>query len=152
LADGLWPIISAGRGVGKTAILAFAILWWMYTRPTTKIPVISVKQEQLKRNVWPEVFKWLEGSLLKEDFVWEKQKIHLVNKPEQVFTFMMSGVTKESFQGVHDPFMMSLSDEASGIPDEVFEAMLGSLTQPKNAAMLFGNPTQSTGFFIETFE
>lgn len=33
LADGKWPIISAGRGVGKTAILSWAQIWWMYTRP-----------------------------------------------------------------------------------------------------------------------
>lgn len=152
LADGKWPIISAGRGVGKTAILSWAQIWWMYTRPSARIPVISVKQDQLKRNVWPEIFKWLDGSLLRSDFVWEKTRVFLVNKEQKVFSFMMSGVTKESFQGVHDDFLLSQSDEGSGIPDEVFEAMLGSLTGPMNAAMIFGNPTQSSGFFIETFE
>ena len=154
LADGHWPIISAGRGVGKTALIAWIKQWWMYTRPTCKIPVLSTKQDQLKRNVWPECAKWLNTSHLKNDFVWEKTKIYLkgAGNDQLVYSYMTAGDTREAFQGAHDEHLLVIADESSGIKDEVFEAMLGSLTQPMNAAVLTGNPTQSTGFFIKTFE
>ena len=154
VAEGYWPIISAGRGVGKTALIAWVKQWWMYCHPTAKIPVLSTKQDQLKRNVWPECAKWLETSLLKDDFVWEKTKIYLKGpgKDQTVYSYMTAGDTREAFQGAHDEFLLVIADESSGIKDEVFEAMLGSMTQPMNAALLTGNPTQSTGFFIETFE
>ena len=152
LAQGYWPIISAGRGVGKTALIAWAKQWWMAVHPTAKIPVLSTKQDQLKRNVWPECAKWLEQSLLKPDFVWEKTKIYLKGYDQLVYSYMTAGDTREAFQGAHDEFLLVIADESSGIKDEVFEAMLGSMTQPMNAAILTGNPTQSTGFFIETFE
>jgi phage terminase large subunit len=43
-----------------------------------------------------------------------------------------------------------LADEASGIPEAVFEAASGSMSGHNATTVLTGNPTRNTGFFYET--
>ena len=46
--------------------------------------------------------------------------------------------------------MLLLADEASGIPEAVFEAASGSMSGHTATTVLTGNPTRNTGFFYET--
>ena len=46
--------------------------------------------------------------------------------------------------------MLLLADEASGIPEAVFEAASGSMSGHNATTVLTGNPTRNTGFFYDT--
>jgi hypothetical protein len=46
---------------------------------------------------------------------------------------------------------MLVVDEASGVPEQVFEAASGSMSSAGAITMLIGNPTRSSGFFWKTF-
>jgi hypothetical protein len=43
-----------------------------------------------------------------------------------------------------------VADEASGIPESVFEAAAGSMSGHNAVTILLGNPTKSSGFFFDT--
>ena len=43
-----------------------------------------------------------------------------------------------------------LDDEASGIPDIVFEVGMGALSTPGAKVVMAGNPTRTSGFFYDT--
>jgi hypothetical protein len=45
---------------------------------------------------------------------------------------------------------MLVADEASGIPEQVFEAAAGSMSGHKAVTLLLGNPVRSSGFFFDT--
>jgi len=53
-------------------------------------------------------------------------------------------------QGVHSKHVLLLADEASGIPEEVFNAAQGSMSGESATTILTGNPTRTTGFFYDT--
>jgi len=52
--------------------------------------------------------------------------------------------------GVHSENVMLVADEASGIPEEVFEAASGSMSTKGALTILTGNPTRVAGLFYET--
>jgi hypothetical protein len=47
--------------------------------------------------------------------------------------------------------MLILVDEASGVPDVVFQVGEGAMSTPNAKTVLTGNPTRSDGFFYEAF-
>jgi phage terminase large subunit len=53
-------------------------------------------------------------------------------------------------QGVHSDYVLLLADEASGIPEEVFNAASGSMSGHQCTTILTGNPTRASGFFFDT--
>jgi hypothetical protein len=53
-------------------------------------------------------------------------------------------------QGFHAEHLLFLIDEASGIPDVVFEVGMGALSTPGAKVLMAGNPTRASGFFYET--
>jgi hypothetical protein len=56
----------------------------------------------------------------------------------------------EALQGVHSDNVMLVADEASGVPEAVFEAAAGSMSGHNALTILLGNPVRSSGFFFET--
>jgi hypothetical protein len=56
----------------------------------------------------------------------------------------------EAMQGVHAEHVLLIADEASGIPEAVFEAAVGSMSGHNAVTLLLGNPTQSSGMFYDT--
>ena len=53
----------------------------------------------------------------------------------------------ESLQGFHGDHLLFVIDEASGVPEEVFEAAEGALSGPANRLLMLGNPTRNSGTF-----
>lgn len=151
VARGDWPVVFAGHGVGKTALLAWIILWWLYTRPTAKIPITSTKKEQLGDNLWPEIYKWLSQSLLAEDFEWQKTKVFIAGQEAACFAVARTANTQEALQGFHDDHLLFIVEEASGVADPIFEPVLGALTNEGAVMVMVGNPTRSSGFFHDKF-
>lgn len=148
-AKGLWPIVPAGRGVGKTCAIAWVVLWWIYCHPTAKCIVNSVKKEQLADNLWPEIKRWLLGATIVNDVQWEKTKVYVKGREEQNFAVARTGADMEALQGYHDDFLLIIIEEASALDSESFDALLGSLTSTggHNAISMFGNPRRLSGPF-----
>ena len=151
IAQGKWPVVKSGRGTGKTAALAWVILWWLYVHETAKIICTSIKVEQLSVNLWPELRRWIHGSPIEPDIEWTKTKCFIAGREQENFAVAQTGATAEALQGAHDPFLLLIIEEASGVESANFDALLGSLTQAYNSMILVGNPTRSSGPFIETF-
>jgi phage terminase large subunit len=141
----------SAQGVGKTAAMALLIYWWIYVHPTAKVPVTSTKREQLSDNLWPEAQRWIMRSKLRDDFVWAKEKIYLRDREELNFAVARTGSTSETLQGFHDDFLLVLVEEASGVPEEVFEPLDGTLTNEGAVIGMVGNPTRASGTFYDSF-
>jgi phage terminase large subunit len=59
--------------------------------------------------------------------------------------------TPEALAGVHSENVLVIGDEASGIPDAVFEAASGSMSGHNAVTILTGNPVRTQGFFFDIF-
>ena len=55
----------------------------------------------------------------------------------------------ENVAGLHNPYLLRLFDEASGIDDDIIDVALGAVSEPINSAILFSQHTRTSGRFHE---
>jgi hypothetical protein len=163
--DGVTPVnpvrmaTASGHGIGKSALTAWVILWIMSTRPYAKGIVTANTGEQLRTKTWSELAKWRTRCITGHWFELNSGKgsMSMYHKswPEswRVDAQTCREENSESFAGLHaansTPFY--LFDEASAIPDKIWEVAEGGLTDGEPMFFAFGNPTRNTGAFRQCF-
>jgi len=147
--------IASGHGIGKSCITAWLVCWILATRPGCKGVVTANTANQLETKTWAEIRKWLKRSLVADMFEIKATSIESKESPEswRVDALTCKEENAESFAGLHaassTPFY--IFDEASAIPEAVYEVAEGGLTDGEPMMFLFGNPTRSSGTFHACF-
>lgn len=151
VADNSMTSVRSGHGIGKSAVEAWTVIWFMATRPFPKIACTAPTQHQLFDILWAEVSKWLRHApALEKEFVWTKEKVYLKGYPEEWFAVARTATKPDALQGFHADDILYIIDEASGVKDNIFEPVLGALSTPGARLLMCGNPTQLSGFFYES--
>lgn len=143
--------VKAGHGVGKTAIEAWVILWFIFTRPLARVPVTAPTLHQLDDILWPEVAKWLARSKIKGLLAWHKTRLAFIGFEETWFAVPRTASVPENLQGFHAEHVLFVVDEASGMKQELMEVVEGALTNDGARLLMAGNPTQLSGTFHAAF-
>ena len=143
--------VRSGHGIGKSAVEAWAVIWFLATRPFPKIPCTAPTQHQLFDILWAEVSKWLRNNkALERELQWTKEKVYMKQYPEEWFAVARTASKPDALQGFHAEDILYIIDEASGVDDKVFEPVLGALSTPGARLLMCGNPTQLSGFFYDS--
>lgn len=150
---------ASGHGIGKSALTAWLILWIMSTRPFAKGIVTANTSDQLRTKTWAELGKWRNRCLVGHWFEYNSGRgsMSLYHRayPEswRVDAQTCREENSEAFAGLHaansTPFY--LFDEASAVPDKIWEVAEGGLTDGEPMFFAFGNPTRNTGSFRDCF-
>ena len=143
--------IRSGQGVGKTSIEAVIILWYLVCFPNAKVICTAPTMQQLNDVLWAEVAKWLNTSKIKGILKWTKTKVYMVGHEERWFATARTATKPENMQGFHEDYMLFVVDEASGIDDNIMEAILGTLSGVNNKIIMMANPTKTSGIFYDAF-
>jgi len=125
---------------------AVAILWFLYTRPNVKIIITGPKFEQIQKTIWTEVKMWLDRSALRDELRWNTMSLYHT-RIETNYATIMTTKQKDNIQGFHAPHILWVLDEASNIPDEVFDAIWGGMSDMESKILIGGNLTRTSGFF-----
>lgn len=146
--------IRSGHRVGKTTTLAWLTVWHAATRFPQKTICTSATSTQLFEALASETkawFKKLPPALL-ELFEIQVDQIRLRSAPEESFvSYVVSKAeTPEALAGKHSANVLIICDEASGIPEPVFEAAVGSMAAHNACTILAGNPIRTSGLFFDT--
>ena len=143
--------VRSGHGVGKSAVEAWAVIWFICTHPYPKIPCTAPTQHQLFDILWAEISKWKRNNkALDSVLIWTKEKLYMRGHSEEWFAVARTASTPDALQGFHAEHMLYIIDEASGVDDQIFEPVLGALSTPGARLLMCGNPTQLTGFFYDS--
>ena len=151
--------IASGHGVGKSALVAWIILWAMSTLPDTRGIVTANTEGQLRTKTWPELAKWLALCVNRQWFNYTATSLHS-SQPGHDKTWRVDAITwsennTEAIAGLHNKGKraFALFDEASAIPEGVWETVEGALTDAGTDLFwaAFGNPTRTSGRFRECF-
>ena len=143
--------VRSGHGVGKSAVEAWAVIWFICTHPFPKIPCTAPTQHQLFDILWAEVSKWIRNNkALANELIWTKEKLYMRGYPEEWFAVARTASKPDALQGFHAEHVLYIIDEASGVDDTIFEPVLGALSTPGARLLMCGNPTQLTGFFHDS--
>lgn len=150
---------SSGHGIGKSAGTAMLILFIMSTRPFAKGIVTANTSDQLRTKTWSELGKWRKKCITGHWFEYNNAKGNMnMYHRDHKESWRVDGQTcreenSESFAGLHaansSPFY--IFDEASAIPDKIWEVAEGGLTDGEPFWFAFGNPTRNSGRFRECF-
>jgi len=144
---------ASGHGIGKSALTAMVIIWAMSTRPHLNGIITANTSSQLSTKTWRELSVWHKRAINKHWFQWTATKFFHIQHPETWFTAAVpnSEHNSEAFAGQHAKHVLVIYDEASGIPDVIWEVSEGAMTTPGAMWLVFGNPTRNTGRFRECF-
>lgn len=145
--------VSSGHGVGKSAVVAWTVHWFLSTRPHPQVIVTANTATQLIKKTFRELAVWHKRALNRHWFEWTATKFYHVEHPETWFAAATpwSKDNTEAFAGTHAKHVLIVFDEASAIHDKVWETTEGALTTDNPVWLAFGNPTRNTGRFKECF-
>ena len=151
VAQNQMTTVRSGHGVGKSTVEAWAIIWFMMTRPFPKIPCTAPTQHQLFDILWAEVSKWIRNNtVLQKELIWTKEKVYMRGYAEEWFAVARTASKPDALQGFHANDVLYIIDEASGVSDTIFEPVLGALSTTGARLLMCGNPTQLSGFFYDS--
>lgn len=149
---------SSGHGIGKSALVAWIILWALSTAAQTKVVITANTGDQLRTKTWPEVAKWFNLLICRHWFIFEATSIRArggESKTWRCDAATWSETNTAAFAGLHNKGrrIVLLFDEASQIADKVWEVAEGAMTDEDTEILwlVFGNPTETTGRFRECF-
>ena len=153
--------IQSGKGTGKNAVVAWMILHFMDCMPPPNIKLMftAPTEEQLKNNLWTEVYKWMMKSpYLMDVFAHTSEKIYFKAFDGKAVFATWKTCAKSAdpndqaatLAGKHEDFMLLGVDEASAVPDPVFRPIESTMTGICNLAIVTFNPTRSKGYAINT--
>ena len=92
--------------------------------------------------------------LYKEQFEFQSTQIKHKDHPHTWFAMTRTARLEnpDAMAGSHAKKMLYVIDEASGVADEMFRIIFGSLTEVDNYLLMFSNPRKLSGFFYESFK
>lgn len=153
IREALQIAVASGHGIGKTALVAWIILWFISTRTNPEIVVTANTESQLQTKTWREVAKWRKLAIHGHWLHWSATKLSMKSAPETWFAAAIPWSEKnpEAFAGTHERDVLMIFDEASAISDIIWETAEGAMTTPGCIWIAFGNMTRTTGRFVECF-
>jgi len=139
--------VRSGNGVGKTAVAARIAHWFLNCFYKSIVITTAPTTRQVEKLLWGEMRDAhknavvdLGGELLQTELRYE----------DKWYAIGFSTDEKEKFQGFHAPYILIIVDEASGVSDDICEAIEGILTTENARILLIGNPTDPNSFFGST--
>ncbi len=146
-------VVFSGNMIGKDFWIGRLIWWWLLTRPGSLVVVTGPSQTSLGSITWKEVRsaqpRWMGTSVASVS----AKLSHGVKASPQTVDFGggwqalgLSTTTIERISGQHNPQLLVIVDEASGVEPEKWDA-LESLGYERLVAI--GNPIRADGKFVE---
>jgi hypothetical protein len=159
---------SSGRGIGKSALVSWLVIWMLTTRIGSTTIVSANSEAQLRSVTWAEVTKWLSMAMNSHWFEVSATRVmpakwltELVERDLRMGTRywgvegrLWSGENPDAYAGVHNfDGVMLIFDEASGIDDAIWSVAAGFFTEntPHRFWLAFSNPRRNAGYFYECF-
>jgi phage terminase large subunit len=146
--------VRSGHGTGKSTALSWAMLWFVLFRFPNKVVVTAPTTAQLYDALFAELKRWINElpPAMKVLLEVKTDRVELVAAASEAFISARTSRAEqpEALAGVHSDNVMLVVDEASGVPEQVFEAASGSMSGHNAVTILAGNPTRSSGTFYET--
>jgi len=154
LIDNKRACVRGPHGLGKSAVIAIAVLWFSLTRDGEdwKIPTTSSSLRQLKRYTWPEINKWARA------LNWERIGRSMFNDNELQLTslrlstgeaFASKSTNPELMEGAHANNILIVFDESKAIPNPVWDSMEGAMSTGDAMWIACSTPGDAAGRFYD---
>ncbi len=141
--------ISSGVGVGKTALIAWICHFLQDTRPDCKCRITANTVTQLDTATWAELRKWGAWKLTANRWSMNTEMMYHLGDRVNWFTVKTTCAPEnaQAFAGWHNRRSTTANfyDEASTIPEEIFEKGRGIEVDGEPFQFVFGNCSRRSG-------
>lgn len=152
--DRLRVAVVSGHKIGKSTALAVLAIWYYCSFPGARVVITATTSRQVDGIIWREVRRLVRRAKLP---IPGAADIHVLArsglKDPDDFSEIVGFTAREAeaAAGISGANLLYLIDEASGVPDEIFEAIEGNRAAGTVRVVMIGNPTRSEGEFFEAF-
>lgn len=165
LSDNDLVAIAAGTGVGKEVVASISTLWYLMTRPMSRVVATSASATQVQNALWTEINLWLhKGDFLRQHLEWTPSRVFHKGKDKAPVWYAYHSVAAkrissatgekeaEGGAGMHRDYMLLVISEASGVEDVHWDARMLTMTSNiENKCLAIGNPVRRSGRFYEVW-
>jgi len=146
--------VRSGRGTGKTFTAGMVVWHFLSTRSNSQVYITAPSGGTISGAIWPTLGKMYDtmNPIYKDQF--EFQTSQIKHKDHEFTWFAKSRTARlenpDALAGTHAKNMLYVIDEASGVSDDMFKVILGSLTEVNNYILMLSNPRRLSGFFFDS--
>lgn len=149
--DALRMAVASGHGIGKSTLVAWLVDWIMSTRPNAQGTITANTFIQLQTKTWAAIKFWTDLCITAHWFRITDERMYHRAFPAKWFCSAQTcrEENSEAYQGQHAARSTSfyIFDEASAVPDKIYDVAEGGLVSGEPMIFLFGNPTRNSGRF-----
>ncbi|MEN8374467.1 MAG: hypothetical protein ABFS34_03375 [Gemmatimonadota bacterium] len=146
--------LRSGHGVGKTAILAWVLLWWLLTRPFSRALMLAPSFErQVGAYLLPEVKKWVRRAPDPLPLTVRALSVEVTGYGREWFALGVQASDPALVEGAHAESLCILADEAKALSADVIAALHGTQTDREGDRLyvMASTPGGPSGPFYDAF-
>jgi hypothetical protein len=145
--------VRACRKAGKTAVAAYAALWWLCTRPGGLVVTTAPTQRQVEKVLWVELRSlWAAGILSKVFPMWNVLTTEIQTHRVDWRAIGFSSDSPDRIEGLHGGPVLVVYDEAKAITRETYESFQGMFASDQPWRQLaISTPASPVGWFYDAF-
>lgn len=143
--------VRACNAAGKSGCAARIALWFLFNHPQSIVITTAPTDRQVKGILWKEI--GVAHARAKYDLGGECITQELkIERDWYAWGFTAPDYDPERFQGFHAPYILVIVDEASGVSQDIQEAIDGILASGHARKLEIGNPVDPVSVFAKSFK
>lgn len=146
--------VRGPHGLGKTAMMAWIVLWFALTRDGNDWKVVTTASawRQLEKYLWPEIHKWARAIDWRKvgRLPFDRNELHVLKlRLNTGEAFAVASDNPALIEGAHAEYILYIFDESKAIVPATFDAAEGALTTPGAMAVAMSTPGEPNGRFYD---
>lgn len=146
--------VVGAKGCGKTTLLAWLMLWFLFTRPHANIAATSISGDNLRDGLWKELALWIHRApILSAALEWQQtsivQRAHPATWWIRARQWSKSADAQQqsnTLAGLHADYTMFVIDEAGSVPMAIAVTAQAALASGRECKLVIGgNATAREG-------
>ena len=142
--------VKSGHGIGKTTVDAWATIWWLLTRPLSRVVIVAPEfSRQVRAVLLGEIRHWLANAPEQLPLEVRSRGVTVLGHGDEWSAIGMPATEPNRIEGFHSSSgLLLILDEAKGIDQGVYDALQGALSGlEENRLLVTSTPGDSTSFF-----
>ncbi|HKV45348.1 MAG TPA: hypothetical protein VJT32_11860 [bacterium] len=147
-------IVKSGHGVGKSALDAWASLWWLLTRPMSRVVIVAPEfSRQVRTVLFSEMRRWARRSKVALPLSVMASRAVVNGYGEEWAAIGLPATEPDRIEGLHaEAGVLLILDETKGIPQDAYDALQGALTsESANRLLVTSTPGGPEGPFYRAW-
>ncbi len=154
IAEAVWQhrrvAVASCNSIGKDFIAARIAVAFLCCFEDAIVVTTGPTDRQVRHLLWGEIHRAKARARLPLPGQLDQQRWE-INERHYALGFKSKDADPERFHGFHSRHILYIVDEASGVPEAIYEGIEGGMASGDARLLLIGNPTQPSGKFHAAF-